>query len=591
LYSEEKIKEVLASANLAEIIGERVPLNQVGPDSYKGLCPFHEEKTPSFYVTPSKGLFHCFGCRAGGNAINFLMKINNQNFVDALKELARRVGVKLEDKGEGEGNTRKIDKTRLYSAMEMAANYFQERLWSEAGSQTVEYLFGERGLSRELAIKYRLGLALNLWDGLLAYLKNKGVAETDMAEAGLVRLRREGDGYYDVFRNRLMIPVLDPDNRVVAFAGRTLPWETNKDAPKYINSPTTEIYKKGQYLYGFSQARPFMKRDGLAFLVEGYFDLLSLAKADVKNAVAVMGTALTEAQIKLLKSQVSEVILLFDGDEAGQKAASAALPAILDAELEGKVIVLKNNEDPDVYIRNNGEDGLFELADKAPTVLEYVCELLAPKEDASLSAESRAIREAQEILAKVRNLGKRDLLGRKLAERLKIKPEHLSPAESLTARPRPSLAPKTSPARQAIPSAREILALVFAYPELAGGLSELKPHWPKDDSRKVFEELLRQFEERGNIVPESLIFEDDGEMGSLVAEASFAPKTLEARKEAAFSFEALGKNLITQAIKARHGEISQAIEAAQLAGDSETVDQLLLEKKKLPPPLLARMRQ
>ncbi|MDR2422683.1 MAG: DNA primase [Deltaproteobacteria bacterium] len=588
IYEESKIDEVRRAVDLVGLIRQYVDLKRVG-DSYRGLCPFHVEKSPSFYVTPEKGVFHCFGCGAGGTAFHFLMMMNNMTFPEALEDLARRYGVSLPSPKGRANQSAEVGKPELYRAMRRAADFFQDALWAASGRPAMDYLKG-RGLSVELVRSYRLGLSLDRWDELLKFLKKEGFGEKALTEAGLIRARR-GDpaaGHYDVFRNRLMTAIFDPEGREVAFAGRVLPGETDPEAAKYINSPSTPIYKKGRLLYGFHQARSHMRAAGMAFLVEGYFDLLALAQVKVQNVVAAMGTSLTQEQINLLRGQVGEVYLLFDGDEAGLKAASRALPALLNVELEGKVVILPKGEDPDSFVRRHGADGLFRAAERAMDLLDYYAERLMADCGPGLGGQARAIREAKETLRRVPDSLLGQLLRRKLGEKLGVDPELLNLGPAMAARPTPTNRPAGRPS-SADPKAKEILAQVIVHPELARGLLELEPYWPCDDSLMVYRELCRQFAERGFVEPAKIPLESSEEMASLVSWASLAPR-LRRAEEAAVAFKEMVDGLKARALKDGHKDKTEAILAAEKAGDQELARRLIEEKTQMPTPLLSKMK-
>jgi DNA primase len=589
MYSNEKIDEVLRAVDIVALVRQYVDLKRVG-ERYRGLCPFHVEKTPSFFVVPDQGLYHCFGCGVGGNAINFMMAINNMRFPEALEDLAQRHGVSLPAKGSAGSADQGVGKSTLYAVTRKASEYFQGLLWGQTGLAAQAYL-KERGLSVELARAYRLGLSLDNWDGLRKFLKKEGFSDQAQAEAGLIRPRR-GDpeaGFYDVFRNRLMISICDPEGREVAFAGRVQPGETDPELAKYINSPATPIYRKGQLLYGYHQARAHLRAAGLAFLVEGYFDLLALAQAKIPNVVAAMGTALTQGQINLLRGQVKEVYLLFDGDEAGQRAASRALPALLNVELDGKVIILPPGEDPDTFIRTRGAPGLFEAAERATDILDYYANRLMAEHGQSLGGEARALREAREMLARVPDAARGQLLRRKLAEKLRINPDLLSLGPSVG--PRPPVDQSPSPGRSTAldPLTKTILAHVIIHPELAKELPGLERIWPQDASRRVFEELKAQFESLGRLEPEKLRFEEDEEIAALISGALLA-KRVDNAERAVVVFREMGQALLAKAAKSERARLAQAIAEAERGGDQETVRRLMEERTRLPHPILSKMK-
>jgi DNA primase len=593
LYSREKIEEVLSATDLVGLVRQYVDLKRAG-SSYKGLCPFHAEKTPSFCVTPDKGLYHCFGCGAGGNAINFMRDINKMSFPEAIEALAKRAGVALpKPQFSNYGGEKRVgvSKTDLYAAIKNATFFFQDRLWGPEGREALAYL-QSRGLDLDLVRSQGLGLAVNDWRALHNFLKAKGHSDKVLVDAGLIKARgaNEKDGYYDVFRNRLMIPIRDLEGREVAFAGRVLPGQEQEDVPKYINSPGTTIYTKGSLLYGFHQARSYLRAAGLVFLVEGYFDYLALVQAKIPNVVAAMGTALTQDQINLLRGQVKEVYLLFDGDKAGQKAASRALPALLNVELPGKVIVLPNDEDPDAFIRARGVPAFYAVAETAMDILDYYVQGLIPEDKPTITSEARAIREAKEMLRLVPDAALSQLLRRKLADKLQLEPNVLSEAPAPERRPVLSAPTKaTVPSPRIDPTAKSILAQVVTYPNLARSLPALGPYWPNDPSREVYLALNQQYLNEGSIQPEKIFLPDNEELTGLIAKAAFAAPTQTA-EESTLELRQLAENMRSKALKAQHQSISLAMEEAEKAGDTETLKRLAEEKARTPHPLLAKMK-
>ncbi|MDR1083685.1 MAG: DNA primase [Deltaproteobacteria bacterium] len=590
MYSREKIDEVVASTDLVALIRQYVDLKRVG-SSYKALCPFHAEKTPSFMVTPEKGVYHCFGCGAGGNAITFLMAASSMNFREALQELARRAGVNLPESKEYRNYTGPlVSKTTLLEVMKKACDYFQANLFEQGSSAARDYL-KKRGLAADLARSYGVGVSLEGWDYLHNYLKKVGYSDEVQKQAGLIRARRNDDknGYYDVFRNRLMIPICDPEGRPVALAGRTLETDPAPETAKYINSPATDIYKKGHMLYGFHQAKSYMKAAGMVFLVEGYFDLLSLVQHGVKNVVASMGTALTQNQINILRNQTKEVYLLFDGDSAGQTAASRALPALLTAELDGKVITLPKDHDPDTFILEYGDEGLFTAAENAVDILDYCADRLVSENGTTLAGQARAVREAKEMLARVPDAAKGQLLQRKLAEKL-----GLDPAVLTLGRTPEITSPVTVETRPRMPVSYEagvmsLLNHVIIHSELVAKLDTLEDIWPQDASRSVFNQLLQQYRTHGQIEPEKIYFEESDELASLVSGAILTARAYSAEK-AAVVFQELTDALRYKAAKTQRARLTEAISQAEQSGDRELMRKLAEEKMAQPHPMLMKYK-
>lgn len=370
------IQDVLHRSDILQVIGDYVQLKRAG-SSYKGLCPLHGEKTPSFHVTPSKGLFYCFGCGEGGSSIDFLMKMEGLAFPEAIRRLGGRFGIDIPDVGQDVETYRRVkrEKETILEILEMGCDFFRRQLSdARVGKVARDYLV-QRGIREDVASVYRLGYAPESWDALLNHFEQRDVALADVERAGLLIARDQEDrsrGYYDRFRHRLIFPVIDSGGRVVAFGGRTL--ETEGKGAKYINSPESSVYVKGKNLYGIHAAKDSMRRSREAILVEGNIDVIKMYQAGFHNTVAPMGTAMTDEQGRLLKRFSDRVICLFDGDKAGKKAGLRAVEPIQKAELDGRIALLPDGEDPDTLIANSGVDAMRRLLDEVLPLLRWAVE-------------------------------------------------------------------------------------------------------------------------------------------------------------------------------------------------------------------------
>ena len=354
-YSDDIIEEVRQKNDIVDVVSQYVKLTRKG-SSYFGLCPFHNEKTPSFSVTPGKQMYYCFGCGAGGNVFNFIMEYENYTFGEALKHLAERAGVELPQiEYSREVQEKARQKAELLEINKQAAQYFYYQLRTEKGQQGYRYLAG-RGLSEETMRKFGLGYSDKFSDGLYRYLKSKGYQDERLRESGLFNVD-ERHGMYDKFWNRVIFPIMDVNNRVIGFGGRVM----GDGKPKYLNSPETKIFDKSRNLYGLNIARTTRKK--YLILCEGYMDVISMHQAGFNNAVASLGTALTSQQASLLKRYTDEVLIIYDSDEAGVKAALRAIPMLKTAGLSTKVINLRPYKDPDEFIKNMGKEAFQERLD------------------------------------------------------------------------------------------------------------------------------------------------------------------------------------------------------------------------------------
>lgn len=367
-YPEELIEEVRSRNDIVDLISTHVPLKKKG-SSYFGNCPFHNEKTPSFSVSRDKQMYYCFGCGAGGNIFTFLMEYENYTFVEALEYLAQRSGVELpKQELTGKEKEEMDQKTLLRGMNKAAAGYFYFLLRNKRGERGMDYLKG-RGLSEETMKKFGLGFADIYRDGLYQYLKSKGYKDSQMKDSGLVTI--EERGAYDKFFNRVIFPIVDVNNRVIGFGGRVM----GDGQPKYLNSKETLLFDKSRNLYGLNFARS--SRKPYLIICEGYLDVISMHQAGFTNTVASLGTAFTSAHGLLLKRYTSEVILSYDSDEAGQKAALRAIPILKEAGLTVRVLNLAPYKDPDEFIKNLGASELEKRISEAVPSLMFELQVMA----------------------------------------------------------------------------------------------------------------------------------------------------------------------------------------------------------------------
>lgn len=356
-YSDDIIEEVRSRNDIVDVISQYVKLTRKG-SSYFGLCPFHNEKTPSFSVTPGKQMYYCFGCGAGGNVFNFIMEYENFTFGEALKYLADRAGVELPRiEYSREIKEKAQEKEELLRINKEAAQYYYYQLRTEKGAAGYQYLTG-RGLSDDTIRKFGLGYSDKYGSGLYRYLKTKEYSDERLRDSGLFNVD-ERHGMYDKFWNRVIFPIMDVNNRVIGFGGRVM----GDGKPKYLNSPETRIFDKSRNLYGLNEAR--RSRKNYIILCEGYMDVIAMHQAGFTNAVASLGTALTSGHASLLKRYTSEVLLLYDSDEAGVRAALRGIPILREAGVNSRVVDLKPYKDPDEFIRNLGPEAFEERLSKA----------------------------------------------------------------------------------------------------------------------------------------------------------------------------------------------------------------------------------
>lgn len=361
-HSQDFIEAVRSAGDIVAVVSEYVPLKQAGV-RLKGLCPFHQEKTPSFSVDADSQLFYCFGCQTGGDIFKFVQLYENVGFGESLEMLAERFGVPIPNRTVSTDDPL----ARLWKLNRDAATFYQEALASETGTGCREYL-ATRGLREETARRLGVGYAPASWDALLNHLLAKKYSPAEIEKSGLAVPRKGGRGHYDRFRDRLIFPIRDIRGRSIAFGGRTL----CDDQAKYINSPESPTYTKGEHLYGMDIARDSIRREGFALVVEGYLDFAALFEAGFTNVVASLGTAFTPAQARLLARYTQRAVVSYDGDAAGAKATARSLDLLLEKGFEVRVVDLSDGEDPDDTIRKHGAESYARLVRQAPAYIEFL---------------------------------------------------------------------------------------------------------------------------------------------------------------------------------------------------------------------------
>ncbi|BBF45301.1 DNA primase [Lachnospiraceae bacterium KM106-2] len=374
-YPEDVVEEVRSRNDIVDVISSYVKLKRSG-SNYMGLCPFHNEKSPSFSVSPNKQMYHCFGCGVGGNVFTFVMEYENYTFVEALKVLAERAGVQLPEREFSPEEKRQADlRTRILEVNKLAAKYFYYQLKSERGQQAYSYLIN-RELSDQTINQFGLGYSNKFSNDLYEYLKQSGYDDGLLAQSGLISMD-EVRGAHDKFWNRVMYPIMDVNNRVIGFGGRVM----GDGMPKYLNSPETKVFDKSRNLYGLNLARLSRKKN--LIICEGYMDVIALHQAGFNNAVASLGTALTGLQANLMKRYTDEVLICYDSDGAGVKAALRAIPILKEAGLSAKVINMRPYKDPDEFIKALGADEFGKRIEQASNSFYYEIEMLENNYDLS----------------------------------------------------------------------------------------------------------------------------------------------------------------------------------------------------------------
>lgn len=393
--NENTVERIKQSADIVQIIGECVDLKKSGV-RHVGLCPFHGEKTPSFSVHGGQQFFHCFGCGESGDVISFMMKYYNLDFPDALKELGRRYNIEVTERSKTpEEERRERLRNDLFAINEKCATIFSSYLATAPGAKVARDYLERRGVAKSLIETFRLGYAPSTEKEGWNYLGGKlSGHEHELAVAAGLLVKKDRGGTYDRFRDRIVFPIADISGRICGFGGRII----GEGQPKYLNSPETEVFRKSQLLLGLYQQKEAIRQADQAILVEGNFDLVSLVGHEIRNVVAPLGTALTREQLRLLKRFAGGVTLLFDGDEAGGKAAERAVPLFLAEQIPGRVVLLPDGHDPDTFVRECGHDGLSRLLEHGETLPEFLLKRLIARHGLHLDGKSRILEELHPLI-------------------------------------------------------------------------------------------------------------------------------------------------------------------------------------------------
>ena len=405
-FPENFITELVDRSDIADVVSSYVRLSKKSGSNMFGLCPFHGEKTASFSVSPGKNIYYCFGCHKGGGPINFMMEIEGLTYPDAVRKLAARAGMEVPE--DDQYQSRYKNQERLWALMKEAGRFFNEQLFSPAGKECLEYI-QRRGLTKAIVTRFGIGFAPNSWNALVDAMKKKGYTDKELRDADLVG--EKNGRIYDRFRNRLMFPIIDVRGNVIGFGGRVL----DDSTPKYLNSNETLIFNKRKNLFGLNFAKK--TKESSIILVEGNIDVVTLHQYGFDNAVASLGTSLTEEQVALLSRYTEQVILTYDADEAGQRAAQRAIPMLEKAGLRVKVLKMKDAKDPDEFLHKFGADRFRMLMNDSADRIEYQLNAIRAKYDLGLDEQKvRFVQDAADLLSTLDSSVKREIYGHRVAE-------------------------------------------------------------------------------------------------------------------------------------------------------------------------------
>ena len=533
LFTKDSIERVRDAVDMAELVGAKTDLRRVG-SRWTGLCPFHDERTPSFSVDPDRGLYHCFGCGVGGDAIRFVQETEALDFPEAVEALAERYGVRLErEEDDPAAQRRRRRKERLHALLERAARFYAAYLWdSREAKRAREYLEG-RGLSEAIAREFRVGYAPSAWDRMTLGAQQSGFSAEELMAAGLAQ-RGRGGTLYDRFRGRIMFPLADARGRVLGFGARAM---AEGRGPKYLNTSENELYHKGRQLFGIDLARKEAAKSGRIVVVEGYTDVLALHQAGIRESVAIMGTALTQEQLAELARSAPLVVLALDADRSGQEAMLRAARAAEDRGVELRVAELPEGKDPAEAVTHGGAGPFEEHLERAMAIVDFqVRRVLADADLDTPAGRDRALEEARKLIAVVpERSATRDTLIREVADRLDMPVDYVTAAPALAreegvpanAPDRPLAPAGSSPGEAAFAAERAFLAMCLASGELGreylGRLDDGHLSFPS--TRGAREHLLSRFDD-----PLAELPEDDPALAALVTgvamEAQERPEAL-----------------------------------------------------------------
>jgi DNA primase len=586
--SEEKVSEIRDRSSILEVVSDYVTLKKAGKN-HRGLCPFHSEKTPSFMVNEEKQIFHCFGCGEGGDVFTFLMKVGHFSFPQAVEELAKRYGVKLPSRELSTTQKKEMAKREaLFQINQIASEYFHDLLTKRREGEEGRRYLSQRGISQEVIAEHRLGYSTDRWDGLVRYLQEKKVSLEMAWELGLIFPKKKvGDstlreGWYDAFRGRILFPIFDLHQRIVGFGGRVI----REGQPKYLNSPESSIYHKGEILYGLHVAKRYAAEKDCVMIVEGYFDLLTLHQYGLKHSVATLGTALTTQHIRTLKRYTKNLITLFDADQAGIQATLRSLPLFLEEEVVGKTIALPRGEDPDGFLRKGNLEDFGKRVEQALPLIDFFFERLMKTTDLkSVDGKVKVAKEGVALLAKIPDKIRRDFYVKALAERLDIQESFLY--EMLRSSPKePSKAGedlRKSSMDKTFPKSEEmVVRLMVQHPEFILTLSkeEIFKEFENPILQKMAEALEDLYQRKGRLdLPEALAnFEED--LKGRLCEFAFQESGLEGGDREKILQDCIQK-IREKRLKKEKGELLKKIKEAEKQPEGKRLVPLLKEHQEL----------
>ena len=580
-FSKTLLNQIRDRISIAAFIGERIVLKRAGRN-FKGLCPFHGEKTPSFNVNDEKQIYHCFGCGEGGDIFRFVMEFDGIGFTEAVRYLAGRAGVEIPTDVSPAEEAREQESERkrrfFYRVNEISRDFFHETLLNSPEANKAREYLEARGISKEIWTQHFLGYADKGWESLAGRL-SAGNAPLDLAEdLGLLKAR-SGGGRYDFFRDRIMFPIVSPRGDVLGFGGRAL--EDEEGVAKYVNSPDSAIYHKSNCVYGLNLAATAVRASDQVILVEGYMDLIALHQAGIENVVAPLGTAITPEHLSLLSRYTRNFVLVFDGDKAGNAAALRSLPLFIEAGLMPRVVALPDGEDPDTQVRKEGADAFRERLPRAPSLIEYYADYTAKKFGQDAAGRATTVAKLIPMLHAIADPMERRIYVSHLAQRLSLDEPTLTKSVSGGAKVEMAKTQSRGPVKSSVE--RDLIETMLTHTELISGVldeissSEFDDEWCK----RVLEIFESSVGDAGDIKMGAIIdgIEDDRLASQMRAMAMGA---LSCSDEEAKDFvSGCIAKIKSRPARARMVSLNEEIRRAEAEGDDARLMSLLDEKKKL----------
>lgn len=569
---DEIVSDVRNAANIVDVVSDHVALKKAGKN-FVGLCPFHADNKPSFTVSPDKQIFHCFGCGQGGNVFTFVMQYNNLSFPESVAFLARRYGINIPTGKLTQAQKKELkERDELLAINSEAADFFRNTLLQSPLAKPARDYLDRRRMPPEISERFMLGYAPRSWNALTQYFSKKGMRLEAVQRAGLVVEKEREGGYYDRFRDRIIFPITDIHERVVGFGGRCL----DESLPKYLNSPETLVYQKSRTLYGLNAARESCRRNGFAFIVEGYFDLLALHCHGIDNVVATLGTALTRQHLRTVKGYAPQVILVFDSDEAGIKAAERSLPMLMEEKFDARVLVLPDGADPDSYVFSVGESGFRKAAAEGLGVMPFLMMSAIKKHGLSLEGKVRIVDALKEPLGSLSDSVSRSVYIRDLAERLDID-EAAIVDQVRRAAPKEKKAPPPVTSKRGSRLEEALIAIMLQYPEIIFDFNpeDIIEGFETAELKNLGRMILDRSGSNHPLAGADLIAQTDNpQIRNLISSLSMGgvEPDRESCCKIVFQYQAILR-------KRRIRELSKKIKEAEKADNQELLNRLLAEKQ------------